>query len=254
MELEAIGHAETPYLTKFGVPRQPQLADKVLGDLVVGSAGEGPCAADVLLPGSYVWVLWAFSRNEGAARARFSPTVRPPRLGGNTRVGVFATRSSFRPNALALSALQVAGTSRFADAAWHVPVAGPDLVCGTPLYALWPYEPAADALRGAHAGWVDEAVWRPLQVAPVPEELLALCEPAMREGLLQVLALDPRPAYTRGAQEGREFWVPFANVIAWFQVRGNELRVTRMRRLSGAERRELLESGTLRQLRAPTAR
>ena len=254
MELEAIGHAETPYLTKFGVPRQPQLAGKVRGQLTVGNVGEEPRVADGVVSGGFVWVLWGFSRNAAAAGARFSPTVRPPRLGGNARVGVFATRSSFRPNSLALSALQVAGRPQRTDGCWRLPVAGPDMVCGSPLYGLWPYRPATDALRHAHAGWVQGTAWEALQVAPVPAGLLELCEPGMREGLLQVLSLDPRPAYTRNTQEGREFWLPFANVIAWFQVRGNELRVTRMRRLSAAERRELLESGTLRQLRAPAAR
>ena len=254
MELEAIGHAETPYLTKFGVPRQPQLADKVRGQLTVGNAGEEPRIPDGVVSGGFVWVLWGFSRNAGAADARFSPTVRPPRLGGNARVGVFATRSSFRPNSLALSALQVAGRPQHRDGCWQLPVAGPDMVCGTPLYGLWPYRSQTDALRDARAGWVQNAAWEALQVAPVPAGLLELCEPDMREGLLQVLSLDPRPAYTRARQEGREFWLPFANVIVWFQVSASKLRVTRMRQLAADERRELLSTGTLRQLRAPTAR
>lgn len=285
MDVTAIGSARTPYLTKFGVPRQAGLCDAVRGELSVdtsllsGADGGVSPAYDGLRSlgaGSWVWVLWGFDKNARATAEHFSPTVRPPRLGGNERLGVFATRSSFRPNNLALSALRVTGDVEPAgdptggcdptdscgptDASdpdcarspdrgplLRIPVAGPDMVDGTPLYAVWPYGASRDAVPDARGGWVADRDFEALHVELADGATLdAVAEPE-REGLLQVLACDPRPAYTRSAPSGtdREFWLAYAGAIVRFTVTGETLTVTRARALTAPELTELRETGSL---------
>lgn len=245
MRLSAIGHIETPYPTKFGVPRQPGLAGDIDCALVVDAASCCARACAAAVPGSYLWALWPFSRNERAVQARFSPTVRPPALGGTRRVGVFATRSSFRPNSLALSALLVAEGARREGDALRIAVRGADAVDGTPVLAVFPYRVALDAHPEASSGWVARHEWQTLEVAPVPVSELERVPGHLQAGLFQMLAQDPRPAYTRDTQRQREFWVPFAQTAVFFTVEGRVLSVTRIEELSDEELSELRDTGTL---------
>lgn len=246
MELEAVGEMETPYLTKFGVPRQSELASSAVCALVVGSSAPEAKTLRGALPGSRLWVVWGFSKNEARAGTRFSPTVRPPRLGGERRVGVFATRSSFRPNSLALSSLQVITGPAEADGAVRVGVTGADMADGSPVYAVFPYAAKSDCHERAASGWTAEEKWQPLEVAPVPARLMGNVPEEQREGLLEALSLDPRPAYTRESQPDREFWFPYAGTVVFFHVRDGLLSVANIATLPDEDEAEIRETGTLR--------
>ena len=245
MRLESIGYIETPYLTKFGVPRQPELASDIDCTLVVDIAffDDRLCASAV--PGAYLWVIWSFSKNEQAVRKGFSPTVRPPLLGGTKRVGVLATRSSYRPNNLALSALRVTGTAVVNDGSLRIPLRGADAVDGTPVFAVYPYLPSVHACLDASAGWIERTPWQKLEVSAIDEDELAKVDERYRTGLVQLLEQDPRPAYTRCGREDRVFWVPYANVVACFKVSGVVLQVTRIESLTERQVEQLRETGTM---------
>lgn len=248
MKLEQIGFVETPYLSKFGIPRQPELASDIDCTLVVDIAFCEPELLSWLAPGCYLWVIWAFSHNEGRSNREFSATVRPPRLGGAERMGVFATRSSFRPNALAISALQVLDVPAQEASTLRIGVKGADMVNETPVYGLRPYVRALDAHEQARAGWVERAPWKTLDVAPIRPAFLELVPERLRSGFVQMLAQDPRPAYTRTGYEQREFWVPFADVVVFFEVRDETVHVTRIAALDAAGKREIAQTGTLSHL------
>lgn len=272
MDIRPIGHIESPYPTKFGVPRQPGLVRSLVSWLVLdGDAGSAAEAARDQVAGAragdYLWLVWAFSKNLGragtagatgaSAGARWSPTVRPPRLGGNRRVGVFATRSSFRPNELAISAVQVAGTEGAVPAAAsapapasaatpaRIPLAGADMVDGTPVYALRRYDPARDCIEGATSGWLARHDWPELRGVVIPEDLEKRIPPELRAGVRELLCQDPRPAYTRATQPDREFWVPVGRLVVWFRVESRQAVVTRVRELDEAAWQQLKEKGTI---------
>lgn len=198
---------------------------------------------------------------EAPARPMWSPTVRPPILGGTTRQGVFATRSSFRPNGLGLSSVRLVGVER--DAAYAdgsrgpvLHVRGADMVDGTPVFDVKPYLADTDSRPEARLGWKQGVRWPEIERVVVPPEEMAKVPPELREGLVQMLRQDPRPAYTRAGQEGREFWVPLGSrpgqaVAAYFTVGAalddpgtRELRVTRVERLSDAQLDHLRATGT----------
>ena len=179
-----IAHIETPFKTKFGVPRQAGLTEyeaRVVfePEFRVAEAVRGIEEFD------YLWLIWQFHLAE---RKEWSPTVRPPRLGGNKRVGVFATRSPFRPNPIGLSCVRL----QRVEPGPVLVVQGADLVDGTPIYDIKPYIPYADAWLQARSGFVSGAPEATLQVV-IPEDLPL--NASQREALAQVLALDPRPAY-----------------------------------------------------------
>ena len=245
MNLASIGYIGTPYPTKFGVPRQPELASDIDCTVVVDIASFYARFPDMPPGGAYLWAIWSFSKNEQAARAKFSPTVRPPLLDGTKRVGVFATRSSFRPNSLAISALRVSGTAVIEDGAVRIPVTGADVVDETPLFELLPYIPSLHAHPDAPSGWTAQKRWEKLEVAPVDAAMMRAVDESLRNGLIQLLEQDPRPAYTRSGQENRTFWVPFADVAVFFKVVCGVLHVTSIVRLSPSEHEELVETGTV---------
>lgn len=182
--MEPIAYLRSPYAEKFGVPRQADLAPHVVSEIRFEAAYRLPECARGLEQFSHIWLIWGFHCNSGAA---WHPTVRPPRLGGNTRMGVFATRSPFRPNGLGLSAVRLLSV----EPGPVLRVSGADMVDGTPIYDIKPYLPYADALPDASAGFT-ERPWRLLQVrmpasVGIPAETL--------EGIRETLAQDPRPAY-----------------------------------------------------------
>jgi tRNA-Thr(GGU) m(6)t(6)A37 methyltransferase TsaA len=241
-----VAYARTPYPTKFGVPRQPGLADALVSTVELAAPYDEPDALRGLDGFDYLWLLWGFHHN---ARPGWTPTVRPPRLGGTSRMGVFATRSSFRPNDLALScvrlvAVEPSGLRADGTRGPLVRVAGADMVDGSPVYDIKPYLPFCDSHPGARVGWVDGAAWEPLAVH-LPPELAEKVPEHLRAGLVQLLEQDPRPAYTRGSQDGREYWVPLDRLVVRFTVEGRDLQVTSVERLDDAAYQRLRATGTV---------
>lgn len=236
--LEPVAVAHTPYPVKFGVPRQPGLADALEATIELVDPYRDPDALRGLEGFDWIWLIWGFSHNQ---REGWRPTVRPPRLGGTERRGVFATRSSFRPNGLGLSCVRLVGVD---EGAMCLRVVGADLVDGTPIYDIKPYLAFCDSHPEASAGWVEERAWTEL-IVEVPPSELAKVPVHLQRGLYQLLAQDPRPAYTRVAQDGREFWVPLGNVAVWFVVQGAQLTVTAIEELDEGQLQHLRDSGQI---------
>ena len=213
--LRVIAHIHSDFPTKFGVPRQSGLVDSLRSSVVFEPEYRNPDAVRGLEDFSHIWLIWQFSR---AVREDWSPTVRPPRLGGNKRLGVFATRSPFRPNALGLSAVRLEAIEQGPV----LRVAGADLTDGTPIYDIKPYIPYADAHPEAAGGFVDQVARRRLSVG-CPPELLARVPDGKREALLGVLAEDPRPSYQEDPE--RVYGMAFAGMEVRFTVQGEILTV-----------------------------
>lgn len=188
--MKIIARIHNAYDEKFGVPRQSGLAEEVVSTIVF----EPEYRVDEALRGiedySHLWLIWAFDRAE---RESWSPTVRPPRLGGNQRVGVFATRSPFRPNAIALSCVKLVRKEKTREGT-VLKVAGADLMNGTPIYDIKPYLPYADCIPEATGGFTDRTQKRTVTVEIAPEAAAELTEAEQRM-LKDVLKEDPRPAY-----------------------------------------------------------
>lgn len=206
-----IAHIETPFASKFGVPRQAGLADYACRvvfepDYRVAEAVRGLEEFD------YVWLLWHFHQAE---RPGWSPTVRPPRLGGNKRVGVFASRSPFRPNAIGLSAVRLLAVETLPDLGPTLLVAGADLVDHTPILDIKPYIPYADAHPDARSGFATEPPRPSLRVTD-PLHRLEAFPPDQRHALCQCLALDPRPHYQNDPT--RLYGLPFGGAEVHFRV------------------------------------
>lgn len=219
-DLKVIARIQSDFSTKFGIPRQSGLVDSLQARVVFEPEYRVPEAVRGLEEFSHIWLIWQFSQ---AVREGWSPTVRPPRLGGNRRLGVFATRSPFRPNALGLS---VVGLERIeADPALGpvLYVTGADLLDGTPVYDVKPYLPYADARPEALGGFTDRTPRKRLEVR-CPEDLLAKAPEEKRAALLGVLAEDPRPSYQTDPE--RVYGMPFAGMEVRFTVAGEVLTVT----------------------------
>ena len=203
---------------KFGIPRQAGIVEALEGLVVFEPEFREPEALRGLEGFSHIWLIWQFSR---AVREDWSPTVRPPRLGGNVRMGVFATRSPFRPNALGLSCVRLLGVERDRELGPVLRVAGADLMDGTPIFDIKPYLPYADCHPEAAAGFAPDA-GATLDVVITPE-LEACIPPEKREALRGVLANDPRPRYQ--ADPERVYGLSFAGKQVKFQVEGDRLTV-----------------------------
>jgi len=188
--MKVIARIRNAYEEKFGIPRQSGLAEEVVSTVVF----EPEFRVDEALRGiddfSHLWLLWGFDRTE---RETWSPTVRPPRLGGNRRVGVFATRSPFRPNAIGLSCVRLLGLEKTPEGT-VLKVAGADLMNGTPIYDIKPYLPYADCRPEATGGFTDTSEKRRVQVV-IPEETGKGLSETEKKALEAVLREDPRPAY-----------------------------------------------------------
>lgn len=219
LRIVPIAHIRTDFPTKFGIPRQAGIADALQGEIVF----EPDYRTDDALRGiegfSHLWLIWGFSENTGVP---WSPTVRPPRLGGNVRMGVFATRSPFRPNGLGLSCVRLLSLRKEAGLGTTLLVTGADLMDGTPIYDIKPYIPYADSIQEAAGGFApDEG--RVLEV-DFPDSLLAAVPEEKRAGLLSVLAHDPRPRYQDDS--ARIYGMAFAGLDIRFRVDGWTLQVT----------------------------
>lgn len=219
MTEDVIAHIRTDLPEKFGVPRQSGLVPQLRGTIVFEPAYRNPDALRGLEGFSHLWLIFQFHR---AVRESWSPTVRPPRLGGNRRMGVFATRSPFRPNAIGLSCVKLEGVRLDEKLGPVVEVSGADLVDGTPILDIKPYLPYADCRVDATGGFTDPLDGQTLQVNCDPA-LLERFTPQQREGLLGVLACDPRPRYQEDPE--RVYGLAFAGRNVKFTVKDGVLTV-----------------------------
>lgn len=217
--MHTIAHIRTDLPEKFGVPRQSGLVPQLQGTIVFEPDYRNPDALRGLESFSHLWLIFRFHRAE---REGWSPTVRPPRLGGNRRMGVFATRSPFRPNNLGLSCVKLEGVSRDEKLGPVIRVSGADLVDGTPILDIKPYLPYADCPRDATGGFTDPLEAAPLEVE-CDEALLEGLEAQQRAGLMGVLACDPRPRYQEDPE--RVYGLAFAGKNVKFTVRDRVLTV-----------------------------
>ncbi len=221
--LKQIGVIRTDFPEKFGIPRQSGLIDELRSTLVFEPEFRVPEALRGIEQYSHLWLIWEFSK---AVRDDWSPTVRPPRLGGNTRMGVFATRSPFRPNPLGLSCVRLVGVEYNTPEGAVLHLAGADLMDGTPIYDIKPYLPYVDCKPEASNGFALAQQEGVLEVR-LPEELAARIPPEKLPALKAVLAQDPRPQYISNPE--REFTMSFAGFEVSFTVSGNTLSVTEIR-------------------------
>lgn len=227
VEFRVIAHIENDFIDKFGIPRQSGLVSGLVSRIVFEEEFRNPDAFRGIEEYSHLWLLWHFSETD--RKGEWSPTVRPPRLGGNTRVGVFATRSPFRPNPVGLSSVKL---ERFEIDAVLGPVlyvSGADLMNGTPIFDVKPYLGYVDAHEDALDGFALNQREGVLKVS-VPEELLEKIPPEKREGLLEVLSQDPRPQYQNDPE--RVYKMRFGEFEVWFRVEEEELGVVECQMLS----------------------
>lgn len=222
--LEIIARMRSDFPTKFGIPRQSGLVRGLRGSVVFEPPYREPEALRGLEAFSHIWLLWGFSEAE---RAGWSPTVRPPRLGGNERVGVFATRSPYRPNGIGLSAVEVERIEPHTPEGPIVHVLGADLMDGTPIFDIKPYLPFADSHPRASAGFAEGPAGPPLRVR-VGDEALALLPEGSAEILRELLAQDPRPSYQD--DPNRLYGMEYAGLEIKFTVEGDLLTVRRVER------------------------
>lgn len=217
--MKIIAHIENDFPTKFGIPRQSGLVNSLRSRIVFAPEYRNPDAFRGLEDFSHVWLIWEFSQ---AVRQKWSPTVRPPRLGGNTRMGVFATRSPFRPNPVGLSAVQLEEVVLHGADAPYLVVSGADLMNGTPIYDIKPYLPHIDSHPDARGGFAVPAAEHRLKVV-FSEQWLEKVPEQLRDGLTEVLAQDPRPSYQHDPE--RVYGFGFARLEVKFTVDGDVLTV-----------------------------
>lgn len=217
--IHVIARMHSDFPTKFGIPRQSGLVDALRSTIVFEPEFRNSDALRGLDGYSHLWLIWQFSE---AVRSGWSPTVRPPRLGGNTRMGVFATRSPFRPNSLGLSSVRLLGVEQTTDLGSVIHVAGADLMDGTPIFDIKPYIPYGDCHPEATGGFTDTAGDYLLEV-DFPPALLAMLPQEKREAVIGVLSHDPRPSYQRSP--GRIYGLTFAGFDIRFTVQEQALTV-----------------------------
>ena len=214
MEITPIAYIHNDFKEKFGIPRQSGIIKKVESRIVFEGEYKNEEALRGLEDYDYIWLIFGFSKNHNRP---FNATVKPPRLGGHKKMGVFATRSPFRPNNLGLSSVKI---NKIEEGVIYV--GGADLLDGTPIFDIKPYVPFADAHVDARAGFVDENPWRTLEV-DFPENLLSEIPESKRESLLSILAQDPRPAYDRGVE--REYKLAFGQWDITFEIMDEKIVV-----------------------------
>ena len=217
--MHVIARIKSDFPTKFGIPRQSGLVEELHATIIFEPDYRNADALRGLEDFSHLWIIWQFSQ---AVREDWSPTVRPPRLGGNTRMGVFATRSPFRPNSIGLSCVNILGIEETAEFGTVIHVGGADLMDGTPIFDIKPYIPYADAHPDALGGFTQTAGDFLLDVQ-FPEELLQMIPKDKRTALMGVLSHDPRPSYQKDA--ARIYGLSFGGFDIRFRVADNRLTV-----------------------------
>ena len=226
--LRPIAHMVSDFPEKFGIPRQAGVVPELESVVVFEPEYRDPEALRGIEGFSHLWLIWQFSE---ALTETFSPTVRPPRLGGNVRMGVFATRSPFRPNSLGLSCVELARVENRPGLGTVLVVRGADLMDGTPIFDIKPYIPYADAHPDARSGFAPDA-GKTLDVR-IPDELYLKIPESKREALRGVLANDPRPRYQKDPE--RVYALDFANLTVRFRVLDGVLTVTEIERTGGGK-------------------
>ena len=217
LSFNIIARIHSDFPTKFGIPRQSALVPELKSRIVFEPEYRDENALRGIEQFTHLWLIWNFSESKG-----WSPTVRPPRLGGNTRLGVFATRSPFRPNPIGLSVVRLEGVERDPKLGPVLVVSGADLLDGTPILDIKPYIPYADSHPEASGGFTEQTVSHHLDV-DFPDQLLQRVPPDKRAALTGVLAQDPRPSYQD--DPSRIYGFPFAGMEVRFRVEGNRLTV-----------------------------
>ena len=225
VNIDIIARMKSDFATKFGIPRQAGLVETLRSTIVFEPDYRNPDALRGIEDYSHLWIIWQFSE---AVRKEWSPTVRPPRLGGNTRMGVFATRSPFRPNNLGLSCVKLLGVEHTAEFGTVLHVGGADLMDGTPIFDIKPYIPYADAKVDATGGFTDHAAQFLLEVQ-FPEALLQMLPKDKQQATLDVLSHDPRPSYQRDPD--RIYGLNFGGWDIRFKVEDDFLTVTEVHKL-----------------------
>ena len=219
MEMHPIAHLRSDFPTKFGIPRQSGLVEELRSMIVFEPEYRSEDALRGIEDFSHLWLIWQFSQ---AVREGWSPTVRPPRLGGNTRMGVFATRSPFRPNNLGLSCVRLLGKRHTKEFGTVLVVGGADLMDGTPIFDIKPYIPYGDCIPQATGGFTDR-VGKFLLKVDFPQELLKKLPPDKQAAAIGVLSHDPRPSYQN--QPGRVYGLSFGGFDIRFTVEEEILTV-----------------------------
>lgn len=216
---KVIARVHSDFASKFGVPRQSGLVESLMATVVFEPEYRNSDALRGIDKFSHIWLIWSFSECE---RSSWSPTVRPPRLGGNTRLGVFATRSPYRPNAVGLSSVRLESVEVDANLGSVLHISGADLIDGTPIFDIKPYLPSVDCHITATDGFADLSVKSNLRVT-IPDSLLSRIPTSKQQTLVQVLALDPRPAYHNDPL--RVYGFEFAGFEVKFTVTADMLEV-----------------------------
>lgn len=222
--MEKIATFRSPFATKFGVPRQSGIVPELEGEIVFEEGYRIPEALRGLDGFDYIWLIWGFSANDDRS---WQPTVRPPRLGGNRSMGVFATRSPFRPNHLGLSSVRI-GSIDAERMVIHVK--GADLMDGTPIYDIKPYVTYADSHPDARSGFVDDSRWEGLEVV-IPDDVPMPFAGNEAQALIHTLSLDPRPRYRQDGE--RVYGFVFSGYDVRFKVDGGVLTVVDMVQVNG---------------------
>jgi tRNA-Thr(GGU) m(6)t(6)A37 methyltransferase TsaA len=221
--MKIIARIHNDFKDKFGIPRQSGLTE-LTSRIVFEPEYRNPDALRGIEGYSHLWLIWQFSE---AIRENWSPTVRPPRLGGNRRVGVFATRSPYRPNPIGLSSVRLLAVERTNDGLTLL-VSGADLLDGTPIYDVKPYVAYSDSHPDAVSGFADEVKNYALKVE-ICKELLTKIEVSKQKSLITILENDPRPSYQNDPE--REYGMLFSSYEIFFKVAGDRLTVTRIKNI-----------------------
>ena len=224
-EINIIAHIHSDFKSKFGIPRQSGLVDELEAEIIFEPEYRSPEALRGIEGFSHLWLLWQFSE---CAEKGWSPTVRPPKLGGNTRMGVFATRSPFRPNSIGLSCVKLIGVEKTEKYGCILRIGGADLMDGTPIFDIKPYLPYVDSHPEASGGFALQEKEGKLSV-DFPDYLLSLIPAEKHTALLAVLAQDPRPAYINMPE--RVYGIDFAGFDIRFTVNSEKLTVIAVEKL-----------------------
>ena len=217
--MQIIARIKSDFQTKFGIPRQSGLVKTLQSTIIFEPVFRNDDALRGLEDFSHLWIIWQFSET---LRSEWSPTVRPPRLGGNTRLGVFATRSPFRPNSIGLSSVEIIGLEKTAEYGTVIHVAGADLMDGTPIFDIKPYIPYCDCHPEALGGFTSTVDDYILDVV-FPDDLLAKLPETKQQAAIDVLRHDPRPSYQKDDQ--RQYGLMFAGYDIRFHVHNKQLTV-----------------------------
>ena len=223
MTISPIAHFHSPLTSKFGIPRQSGIADSLHGTIVFTPEYRNADALRGLEGFDFLWILWGFSENIHSAK---HATVRPPRLGGNTRIGVFATRSPFRPNNIGLSSVRIADIQIATPDGPVIEVVGADLMDGTPIYDIKPYLPEFDSHPEAKAGFVNSNEWQPLEVKFLPTADISRVTATDVNTITELLSHDPRPHYH--SSPDRLYGMTYKGYDIRFRVEGGKVIVEKI--------------------------